>query len=82
MEKELEEKLETLTEIAQKIDVDNIRLAKKNNDLKIEFLAQENDRELLIKQLIWEKKRCFALKNNKTRLEPEGERAKNEFEEK
>lgn len=48
VEKELTEKLETLTEIAQKIDQDNIKLMKKNNDLKIEYLSQENDRDLLI----------------------------------
>lgn len=61
VEKELTEKLETLTEIAQKIDADNIRLMKKNNELKIEFLSQENDRDLLIQQLLAEKKRYHKI---------------------
>ena len=82
VEKELTEKLETLTEIAQKIDADNIRLMKKNNELKIEFLSQENDRDLLIQQLLAEKKRYHKIQSKKEKLEPEGFKVKIEFEEK
>ena len=42
--------------MAQKIDEDNQNLIKKNQELKIEFLSQENDRDLLLKQLIFHKK--------------------------
>ena len=48
-EKELNEHLETMTQVAQKIDDDNRVLMKKNGELKIQFLSQENDRELLLK---------------------------------
>lgn len=42
--------------MAQKIDEDNQNLIKKNQELRIEFLSQENDRELLLKQIIYHKK--------------------------
>ena len=52
-EKELNEHLETMTQIAQKIDDENRGLMKKNSELKIQYLSQENDRDLLLKQLIY-----------------------------
>ena len=48
-EKELNEHLDTMTQVAQKIDDDNRVLMKKHGELKIQFLSQENDRELLLK---------------------------------
>lgn len=42
-EKELKEHLETMTQVAQKIDDDNKMLLKKNEELKIQYMAQEND---------------------------------------
>jgi len=45
-----------MTQIAQRIDDENRSLMKKNAELKIEYLAQENDRDLLLKQLIHQKK--------------------------
>ena len=47
------EHLDTMTQVAQKIDEDNRVLMKKHGELKIQFLSQENDRELLLKQLIF-----------------------------
>ena len=38
-EKELNEHLETMTQVAQKIDDDNRVLMKKNQELKIQFLS-------------------------------------------
>lgn len=55
-EKTLKERLETMSTMAQKIDEDNQNLIKKNQELRIEFLSQENDRELLLKQIIYHKK--------------------------
>jgi len=42
-----------MTQIAQRIDDENRALMKKNAELKIEYLSQENDRDLLLKQLIF-----------------------------
>lgn len=47
------EHLDTMTQIAQKIDDENRALMKKNQDLKIQYMSQENDRDLLLKQLIY-----------------------------
>lgn len=35
---------------------------KKNQELKIEYLSQENDRDLLLKQLIFQKKESQRLR--------------------
>ena len=51
-----------MTQVAQKIDDDNRVLMKKNGELKIQFLSQENDRELLLKQLIYQKKESVRLR--------------------
>lgn len=48
-DKSNKETLEMMSMMAQKIDEDNQNLMKKNQDLKIEFLSQENDRDLLIR---------------------------------
>lgn len=61
-EQELNEHLETMTQIAQKIDDENRDLMKKNSDLKIQYMSQENDRDLLLKQLIYQKKEHQRLK--------------------
>ena len=55
-EKELKENLETMTQIAQRIDNENISLIKKNAELNIEFKSQAQDKDLLIKQIIQQKK--------------------------
>lgn len=55
-EKELKENLETMTQIAQRIDNENISLIKKNSELNIEFKSQAQDKDLLIKQIIQQKK--------------------------
>lgn len=55
-ENELHHYLELITNIAQMIDNENRTLMKKNKELKGEFQAQENDREILVKQLVMQKK--------------------------
>jgi hypothetical protein len=47
-EKELNDHLDTMTQIAQKIDLENRQLVRKNMELNIEVKSQENDRDLLI----------------------------------
>lgn len=53
-EKKLQEKLELMTSMAEKIDEDNRKLIKTNNDLRIQYLAQKGqgdikgDREILL----------------------------------
>ena len=61
-EKELNEHLDTMTQIAQRIDDENRALMKKNAELKIEYLSQENDRDLLLTQLLQQKKEHQRLK--------------------
>ena len=51
-ERELNEHLDQMTQIAQRIDDENRALMKKNAELKIEYLSQENDRDLLLTQLL------------------------------
>ncbi len=45
-----------MTSVAQRIDDDNRVLMKKNQELKIQFLSQDNDKDLLLRQLIFHKK--------------------------
>ena len=53
---ELNHHLDLITNIAQRIDNENRTLMKKNSELKSEYKSQENDRELLLKQLVTLKK--------------------------
>lgn len=55
-ENKLNTHLEAITQIAQRIENENRSLMDKNRELKAEFQAQENDRELLLKQLVLLKK--------------------------
>lgn len=48
-ENELNHHLELITNIAQRIENENRNLMDKNRELKAEYKAQENDRELLLK---------------------------------
>lgn len=48
--------LELITNIAQRIDNENRALIKKNSSLKSDFRSQENEREMLVKQLVIQKK--------------------------
>ena len=57
-----------MTQIAQKIDNENRELIKRNAELKIEFKSQENDRELLLKQIIFQKKENQKLKEELDRV--------------
>ena len=51
-ENQLNQHLEVITNIAQRIENENRTLMKKNSELKKEYQNQENDRELLLKQLV------------------------------
>jgi hypothetical protein len=59
-EKELNDHLDTMTQVAQKIDEDNQVLMKKYQELKIQYLSQKeeegSDNKLLLKQIIFHKK--------------------------
>ena len=61
-ENELHHHLELITNIAQRIDNENRDLVKKNQKLKSDLRAQENDRELLVKQLVMQKKENSKVK--------------------
>ena len=61
-EKELNEHLETMTQVAQKIDDDNRILMKRHEELTIQFKSQEDDHNLLMKQLFYHKKEAQKLK--------------------
>ncbi|KAL4469514.1 hypothetical protein ABPG74_004767 [Tetrahymena malaccensis] len=65
VEKELKltSKLEWIKNIAQKIDNENHNLMKKYMDLKAQYQTQENDREMLLKELIMKKKKNAILKS-------------------
>jgi predicted phage gp36 major capsid-like protein len=54
--------LEVITNIAQRIENENRALMKKNAELKKEYENQENDRELLLKQLVMLKKENSKVK--------------------
>ena len=62
-----------MTQVAQKIDDDNKALLKKNEDLKIQYLAQEHDEDIL-------KKEVFHKKREKVRLEMEHARLRAQVE--
>lgn len=61
-ENELNHHLELITNIAQRIDNENRALMSKNQDLRNKYKAQENDRELLLKQLVMLKKENAKIK--------------------
>lgn len=44
-----------MTQIAQRIDDENRALMKKNAELKIEYVSQENDHDLLLAQVLQQK---------------------------
>lgn len=48
----MQHNLDLITELAQRFDNENRLLIKKNAELKQEFKSQENDRELLVRQLV------------------------------
>ena len=61
-ENQLNQHLEVITNIAQRIENENRALMKKNSELKKEYQSQENDRELLLKQLVMLKKENGKIK--------------------
>lgn len=73
-EKELNEHLETMTSVAQKIDDDNKLLQLKNQELKIKFASQEDDRDLLLRQLLYFKKENQKMRDQHTKLKKQAEK--------
>ena len=59
-ENELNHHLELITNIASRIEKENRMLMKKNKELKNDYRAQENDRKLLLTQLVLLKKENAA----------------------
>ncbi len=51
-ENQLNHHLELITNIAQRIENENRTLMEKNKELQNDYKAQENDRELLLRQLV------------------------------
>jgi len=62
-EKQLIAELEWIKDIAQKIDQENHSLMKKYMDLKANFSTHENDREILLREVILKKKKNAILKS-------------------
>lgn len=69
-----------MTQIAQKIDFENRELVKRNVQLGIQVKSQENDREILLQQLLFEKQdgkklamKLKKLQENADELEKQGE---------
>ncbi|CAD8056055.1 unnamed protein product [Paramecium sonneborni] len=62
-ENQLISELEWIKNIAQKIDNENHSLMQKYKELKIQYQTQENDREMLLKELIMKKKKNAILKS-------------------
>lgn len=67
-ENQLNQHLEIITNIAQRIENENRTLMKKNSELKKEYQNQENDRELLLKQLVMLKKENGKIKEEISNL--------------
>lgn len=62
-EKQLIAELEWIKDIAQKIDQENHTLMKKHMELKAQYATQENDREILLREVILKKKKNAILKS-------------------
>lgn len=59
--------------MAQKIDDDNKLLQLKNQELKIEFASQEDDRDLLLRQLIYHKKENQKVREQHAKLKKQAD---------
>ena len=62
-----------MTQIAQKIDFENRELQKKNVELNIQVKSQEQDREILLQQLLYEKKQGQKLQVRLNKLKEKAE---------
>lgn len=65
-----------MTTMAQKIDDDNRKLMKKNGELKIQYLSQMDDRDLLLKQIIFHKKENQSIKQRHAEMKAKVEQIK------
>ena len=54
--------MELITQMAHRIDAENLKLMKRTQELNIKFLCQENDRDFVIRQIIHHKKANQRLK--------------------
>ena len=59
---ELNDHMEILTSVGQKIDMENRKLTKQNQELSVQYKAQDNDKTLLTRQILIEKQRSETLK--------------------
>jgi len=62
-----------MTTMAQKIDDDNRKLMQKHSELKIQYLSQSDDRDLLLKQIIFHKKENQSLKTKHAEMKAKAE---------
>ena len=60
--------METMTQVAQKIDDDNKALLKKNEELKIQYMAQVDDESILKKELFHKKREKVLLEMEHMKL--------------
>ena len=65
-----------MTQVAQKIDDENRELMKKNQEYKIQFLSQENDRDLLLRQLIFHKKENQKIRETHAKMKAQVDKIK------
>ena len=65
-----------MTSVAQRIDDDNRVLMKKNQELKIQFLSQDNDKDLLLRQLIYHKKENVSIRDEHKELKAKVDKIK------
>lgn len=75
-EKELTDHLETMTQVAQDVDNKNRKLTADNQEFKIQYLSQENDRDILIRQLIFQKKESAKMRENHMKLKKQVDQIK------
>lgn len=66
-----------MTQVAQKIDDDNRILMKRHEELTIQFKSQEDDHNLLMKQLFYRKKEAQKLKILHAKLKRQAEELQN-----
>lgn len=80
-ENTLNNDLENMTHMAQHLDKEHRRLTDQQQKLKIQYSSQENDKDLLLKQIIYYKKQHKQIKEEHARMKEELDRQTKEEEE-
>ena len=65
-----------MTQVAQDVDNKNRKLTADNQELKIQYLSQENDRDILIRQLIFQKKESAKMRETHMKLKKQVDQIK------